>query len=107
MGLTRAAAALHRQLLLRAGPGSNRILLSSWSSTDWHSLTFSGERHEASFVIAGYDPAELGRRWSDGLAEAEFDLPGGFVAEIKLAGEPITREDGALLINIEALTLVD
>jgi hypothetical protein len=105
--MTSSAAALLRLLLQRAGEDRHRILLSGWSSTDWQSLTFVDERHEAEFVLRGPDAAEFARNWTDGLADAEFDLPKGFVAEIALCGEPVRRDDGSVAVGLKALTLAD
>lgn len=106
--MTSAASALLRTLLERAGPDRNRILLSDWTSVDWHSLTFAGERHCAGFVFLGEDAAERAGQWADGLPEAEFDIgPSRFVAEIALAVPPEAREDGSVLVQIEALTIAD
>ena len=105
--MTGSATALLRLLLQRAGPERHRILLSEWSSTDWQSLTFSGERHAASFTVTGEDAMSLAQQWTSGLSDAEFDLPHGFVAEIGLATPPCRREDGMVTVAIEALTLAD
>jgi hypothetical protein len=82
--MTGAATALLR-LLQRAGEERHRILLSQWSSVDWQSLTFAGERHQATFTVSGADAMALAGRWTDGLGEEEFDLLNGFVAEIGLS----------------------
>lgn len=106
--MTSAASSLYRGLLERAGTERNRILLSDWVTIDWQSLTFNGERHRAGFVVRGPDPAAMAARWTEGLGEAEFDLgSAGFVAEIALAGPPTVREDGAIQVDIEALTIRD
>ncbi len=106
--LTRAAAALLRVLTIRAGTDPSRIILSEWITADWHSLTYSGERHRAGFVFSGADAAVRAARWSDGLADAEFDLgPAGFVAEIALAGPLRARDDGSVLAEVEVLTIAD
>ena len=62
--MTGAATALLRLLLQRAGQERHRILLSHWSSVDWQSLTFTGERHEACFTIVGEDAMSLAERWT-------------------------------------------
>jgi hypothetical protein len=106
--MTSAASSLCRALLDRAGADKNRILLSAWVTIDWQSLTFNGERHRAGFVITGKDASALAARWTGGIGEAEFDLgPAGFVAEIALAGPPTVRDDGAIQVDIEALTIAD
>lgn len=104
--MTAAATALMRALLQRAGADQHRIFLTDWASTDWHSLTFAGERHVAGFAIHAPDAEALATRWTTGLDEA--DLPIGsasFVADIAVRGPPEPREDGGVLVVIEALTL--
>jgi len=106
--MTSAASALCRSLLDRAKSDRNRILLSDWVTIDWQSLTFNGERHRAGFVVSGPDAAKLACAWTDGLEEAEFDVgAAGFVAEIALVGPPTVRDDGAVQVEIEALTIAD
>lgn len=106
--MTPAASSLLRNLLGRAPNERNRIVLSDWTSIDWQSLTFNGERHRAGFVISGSDAMALAMSWTEGLEDAEFDLgANGFVAEIALAAPPSLRDDGSVLVQIEALTLAD
>lgn len=106
--MTCAASALLRSLLARAGDHRSRILLSDWTTTDWQSLTFIGERHRAGFVLSGPQPLELASAWTDGLGDAEFDLgSSGFVAEIALREPPALRSDGCVLVRLEALTIAD
>ena len=105
--MTSAASAMLRLLLQRAGDERHRIFLSNWSSVDWQSLTFTGERHRISFVIGGNAPTKFAQLWTAGISEADFDLPGGFVADIALVGTIRARDDGAALVELEALTLVD
>lgn len=83
----------------------SRILLTSWLSVDWQSLTFVGERHCASFAIRGEGAEELARRWTDGLDEADLPLGGGrFVADLKVVHCAPAR-DGEMVVELEALTL--
>lgn len=105
--MTFYATALLRCLLQRAGEDRDRIFLSSWSTIDWQSLTMEGERHEASFVVSGDRAEAFAALWLAGLSDAEFDLPKGFVADIELNGRPTVREDGAVMVEISALTLND
>jgi hypothetical protein len=106
--LTAAAAALLRALMNRAGGDRDRIVLSEWITVDWHSLTYSGERHRAGLLFNGADAPAWAACWCDGLGEAEFDLgPAAFVASVALAGPPRTREDGSVLVEVEALTIAD
>ena len=106
--MTSAGSALCRRIQERAGSDRNRILLSDWTSVDWQSLTFSGERHRGGFVVMGKDAQALAARITEGLEEVEFDLgSAGFVAEIALAAPATLREDGAVQLEIEALTIED
>jgi hypothetical protein len=76
-------------------------------SVDWQSLTFVGERHEIQLRIAGPGSETVVERLCDGLADAEFELPGLIVAEIAVRGRPIREPDGATLLTIEALTIAE
>jgi hypothetical protein len=105
--LSQAATRLLRAILDRAGEDRCRILLSIFSSTDWQSLTFVGERHEFELVFTGPNPERLFHAISDGLAEAEIALPGHLLADIAVRGDPVRRPDGALVVTIEALTVAD
>jgi hypothetical protein len=53
MVMSRAASALLRALLDRAGDQRARILLSEIHSVDWQSLTLAGERHQIRLRILG------------------------------------------------------
>jgi hypothetical protein len=44
-------------------------------------------------------------RLVNGLSSDEFSIPGHFVAEIALAGEPEQEADGSITVLIEALTV--
>ena len=107
IGLTPDAAALLRAILARAGNLRNRILLSDFRSTEWSSLTISGERHVFGLRLAAPDAAALFTRIGGGLADAEFAIPGLIVADIALCGAPVRGADGSLLMTIEALTVAD
>ena len=41
----------------------------------------------------------------DGLEEADFTIPGQIVADITLTRPPAQMEDGAIIVEIEALTV--
>lgn len=103
--MSRAAAGLLRGLLARAGPSANRILLSSIRSVEWHSLTFSGERHVIDLRIVGERSIALAARLTAGLEEAEFAIPGQIVADVALAVPPLPGADGSVAVTIEALTI--
>ena len=81
-------------------------MLSNWCSVDWQSLTFSGERHQAGFVIRGNDALALARRWTADLSTAEIPIgQGRFVADISVPADLSELEDGSVLVELEALTL--
>ena len=103
--LSVAASGLLRAILARTGVDRDRILICDWTSVDWQSLTFIGERHEATFRITGPDAIRFVAMISDGLAEAEFTIPGQVVADIALAEPPLPQPDGSILVKIEALTV--
>lgn len=103
--LSAAAASLLRALLARAGIDRDRILLTSFHSTDWQSLTFAGERHVVELRIAGVDAAQIAARITNNLEEAEFAIPGQIVADIALAHSPLINNDGSVSLQFEALTI--
>lgn len=105
--MTAYATALLRCLLQRAGEDRNRINLSHWSTVDWQSLTLQGERHEATFVLSGGDALAFAGLWLAEFEHAEFGLPRGFVADIEIRHGPTLREDGAVEVELGALTLDD
>lgn len=105
--LSPAAAGLLRSLLARAEVDRERILLTDFRSTDWQSLTFVGERHEISLRLAAPDAAMLVERLSDRLEDVEWNIKGQIVADIGLDGPPITAPDGSVVLNLEALTIVE
>lgn len=105
MAMSSAAAALLRALAARAGVDRNRILLTEACSTDWRSLTFSGERHRLTLRITGSDAAAVADKMCAGLEDQEFDLPRLIVADIIVAGEAVQAPSGAVELVIEALTV--
>lgn len=107
LALSPAAAGLLRSLLNRAGIDRDRILLTRFRSVDWQSLTFLGERHSIDLRIPGPDAGLLAARLTDGLADAEFAIPGQIVADIALTGPPTENGDGSLSLSIEALTIAE
>jgi hypothetical protein len=107
LAMSAAAAGLLRALLSRAGVDRNRILLTEFRSCDWNSLTFAGERHEITLRIPGPGAPPVVRRIVDGLEEAEFAIPGQIVADIALARAPLGVRDGAIMLEIEALTVAE
>jgi hypothetical protein len=100
-----AASALLRLLTARAGVARDRILLTDAHSTDWRSLTFTGERHHLSLRIPGPGSRDVVRRMCAGLEDAEFSIPGLMVADIGLVGTPTASSAGSTELTIEALTI--
>jgi hypothetical protein len=94
-----------RALIARSGIERHRILLTDFRSTDWQSLIFIGERHEMELRVPGPDAIQLAGRLADGLADAEFSIPGQIVADIGLELPPIRNSDGSVSLHIEALTI--
>ena len=107
LALSPAAAGLLRALISRAGIDRDRILLTEFRSIDWQSLTFIGERHEMELRIPGPGADQLASRLTDGLADAEFSIPGQIVADIGLERPPSRNRDGSVTLHIEALTIAE
>ena len=103
--LSVAASGLLRAILARTGVDRDRILICGWTSVDWQSLTFVGERHEAMFRVTGPGATRIVAMIVEGLEDAEFAIPGQIVADIGLAEAPLSQPDGSILIKIEALTV--
>ena len=107
LALSPAAAGLLRALMARAGINRDRVLLTDFRSVDWQSLTFIGERHEMELRIPPPDAQVLAASVSDGLADADFSIPGQIVADIGLARPPSHSPDGSVTLHIEALTIAE
>ncbi len=107
LALSPAAAGLLRALIARAGIDRDRVLLTDFRSVDWQSLTFIGERHEMELRIPPPDAERLAARVCDGLADADFSIPGQIVADIGLERPPSQNPDGSVTLNIEALTIAE
>lgn len=107
MAMSPAAAGLLRLLLRRAAVDRDRILLTEFRSTDWQSLTFTGEQHKIRLRIPAPGASEIASQLVNGLAEADFSIPGHVVADIAMSGEPERQEDGAIVLEIEALTVAE
>ena len=105
--MSRAAAALLRALLDRAGDQRDRILLSEIHSVDWQSLTLAGERHSIRLRIVGPDAERIVGGFVDGIEEAEFSIPGHIVADIAVDGTPTRELDSSVSLAIEALTVLE
>lgn len=103
--MSATAAGLISALLARSGIARERVLLTDYRSTEWHSLTFDGERHQIGFRFPGPDSSGAVKRLLDGLADAEFALRGQLVADIAVEHRPKLHPDGAISVGLEALTI--
>ena len=99
-----AAAAILRCLVARAGTTRDRILLSEARSTDWRSLTFTGERHVMHLRVPAPGARNIVERMCAGLKDAELSVSGPIVADIGVAHASF-EEDGSACLTIEALTV--
>lgn len=107
MKTSRAALALLRGLITRSGLDENRILLIEAQSTDWQSLTFTGERHVIRLRVLGPDAEAAVARMTGGLEDAELPMRGQFVADIVVFGTRKAHHDGSRSLTIEALTVAE
>ena len=105
IAMSAAASALLRALTARAGAPRDRILLTDVHSTDWQSLTFSGERHHLSLRVPGPGSREIVERMCSGLSDAQLSIAGLLVADIGVIGTPTRALDGSTELMIEALTI--
>ena len=105
--LSPAAAGLLRSLLSRAGIDRDRILLTDFRSVDWQSLIFAGERHQLELRSPDPDGRQIAARLTDGLCDAEFNIPGQIVADIGLEHPPAHNPDGSVTLHFEALTIAE
>lgn len=103
--MSQAASGLLRSLLTRAGVDRDRILLTDFRSTDWQSLTFTGEQHHIELRVTGPNAESVVKRLTGDLEESEFGIAGQIVADIIVVGEPALAADGSFSITIEALTV--
>lgn len=105
IAMSQAASGLLRALIGRARVSRDRILLTGVQSSDWRSLTFTGERHQFHLRVPGADAAAIVHRMCANLADAEFSIPGHTVADIAVVGTPETQRDRSIGLTIEALTV--
>ena len=105
--MSRAASGLFRALLSRGGVPRDRILLTSYRSTDWQSLTFIGERHRLDFRIPAPGAAAIALRITGGIEDVEFAIPGHVVADIAMVSQPTQQADGSVTFELEALTIAE
>lgn len=66
-----------------------------------------GEQHKIRLRVPGPEAEAIASRLTDGLAEAEFPLPGHIVADVALVGAPQRADDGSMVLEIEALTIAE
>ena len=104
--LSPVAAQLLRALMTRMNLPRERMVVSHCRSVDWQSLTFTGERHEISLRLSPPQAEAALALLRTGLAEAEWALRGHVVADILIVAER-AEPDGAILVDLEALTLSD
>lgn len=57
--------------------------------------------------VPGPGAGRLAARLIDGLADAEFSIPGQIVADIGLERPPSANRDGSVTLHIEALTIAE
>ena len=105
--ISTATAGILRALISRSRVERNRILLSEVTSTDWQSLTFTGERHQLRLTISGPDAHEVAARICDGLEDAELQVSRAIVADIAIVGGIVPLPGDAVELTIEALTVAD
>ena len=105
--MSAAAAGLLRAFLARVGDSPDRILLTEFRSVEWQSLTFAGERHLIALRLVGPDRNDNLNPLILGLADAEFAIPGHIVADIGLVEPPRHEDEGAITLNLEALTIAE
>jgi hypothetical protein len=103
--MSAAASNLLRALIARAAVPRDRILLTDVQSTDWQSLTLTGERHQFDLRISGPHSDAVATCMCAGLEDAEFSIPSLIVADIAVVGEPARAIDGSTSVTIEALTI--
>ncbi|NNC72045.1 MAG: hypothetical protein HKN78_04125 [Sphingomonadaceae bacterium] len=101
MRLGGGLARLVRQLSDRAGA---QPIVEQLRSTPWHSITFSGARHDIVLRFAGDEAADHAAAMADGLDYAEFDLGAHILADIAIARQS-TADDGSIIVTLEALIL--
>jgi hypothetical protein len=105
--MSAAASGLLRALVARAAVSHDRILLIELESTEWQSLTFVGERHEICLRVLGRESRRVAQRLTQGLADAEFAIPGHIVADVAVVGTLQSASDGSTVVKLEALTISD
>ena len=105
IAMSAAASSLLRALIARAGVPRDRILLTELQSTDWQSLTLTGERHVLELRVSAPHSDRIAERMCAGLEDAEFSIPGLIIADIATTEVPVREKDGSTRVTIEALTI--
>jgi hypothetical protein len=105
IAMSTAASSLLRALIGRARVPRDRILLTEMQSTDWQSLTLTGERHVFALRVSAAHSDAIVERMCAGLEDAEFSIPGLIVADIAVMEGPCREKDGSTRVTIEALTI--
>jgi hypothetical protein len=93
---TMLVRALYRDSVARKCPVE--IMSSDW--VRWASATFVGARHEMTWTGA---PSPALDAWIEELPEAEFDLRGHLLADLKILA--VSRTATSVGIEVEALTV--
>ena len=104
MAMSPAASAVLRALISRSGVERNRFLLIGVQSTDWQSLTFTGERHRLIVRISGENAGTAADRLCSGIENAELSGSGVIIADISVEARHDDRE-GGVEVTFEALTV--
>lgn len=104
IAMSSAASALLRALIARAVVSRDRILLTDAQSTDWCSLTLSGERHQITLRMPPPASTATLARMCEGIEDFEFDIAGSIVADIGVMACD-WLPDGSVVVTIEALTI--
>jgi len=90
------------QLLDRAGQPA---IVERAVSRPWASALFEGQRHMIRLRLSGDDFPERGTAFMAGLADAEWTLPGHFVADISVDDGDADME--SVWLELSALTIED
>jgi len=105
IAMSAAASSLLRAVIARAGVPRDRILLTELQSTDWQSLTLTGERHVFALRVSAPHSDAIVERMCAGLEDAEFSIPDLIVADIGVMDGPLRERDGSTSVTIETLTI--
>lgn len=101
MGRTRdPLPRLLTQLVERAG---EPVIVERATSRPWASALFEGRRHVVALRFTGADARERRVHFAAGLEEAEWTLPGHFVADISIDERRSTPQEE--WIELSALTI--